>query len=407
MSNNKERRGGSAWSWIIAAILLVLIPVCSGLTGVGAVLLLDSGGFRVSSEPVASDITGNQAVQAVQEDEQSMDNPDEDGDDASMSKAIPAFQEESEELAEDSAQEPEVAEQTPAEDASAEDPPAVAEESPSAQSTPVPEGYQALNPPYIPMGEAVNTENPIPLPPGLPDDFESMSLDQMTMAMEEMMDLPLVPVEGEEGVAWVWNGKGLTTATIVCPEWLDCHVTLVSGNATVLFRGHGEQVEIWAGTFRVERLIPGRGGLCDNVWGATVYEASDLNYIDFLGEADQCPYPPPSWLERINTDLGRRRIQVQDLTGVESVIPIGTVKEGFGAFVITQTGVEPLNFTCWEGAACAVDTGDGWQWVEGQANISGAVRALLYDLDEFTSECEAFTGAQGALGDIADGPSCQ
>jgi len=270
-------------------------------------------------------------------------------------------------------------------------------------------GYSGITPPFIPEGDPVDTSNPIDLPPGLPADFPTIGLEAQTQAFSSLLDLPLIPVDGEEGVAWHWNGKGVTTAEVTCPSWVICHVTLVDGNATVLFRGHGvEKDVISAGTFRVERQIPGRGGLCFNSWMAQVYEASIVNILHILGEANQCPSLPAQLEERINPALGERLREVMKLTGANGVISIGTVKDGFGAFVVVQTGGPEIleSFTCFDGASCAVNYGDGWEWVTGPVDVANAQGAVLYDIDKFDNECEAFTSAQGALGQISNGPSC-
>ena len=297
----------------------------------------------------------------------------------------------------------------------AEAPAAVAEVQPEApattgQSDDNSGSYSGITPPFISFGDPVDTSNPIQLPPGLPTDFPTMSLEAQTQAFSSLLGLSLIPVDGEEGVAWHWNGKGVTTAEVTCPSWVICHVTLVDGNATVLFRGHGVETDvISAGTFRVERQIEGRGGLCFNSWMAQVYEASIVNILHILGEANQCPSLPAQLEERINPALGKRLREVMELTGANGVISIGTVRDGFGAFVIVQTGGPEIleSFTCFAGASCAVNYGNGWEWVSGPVDVANAQGAVLYDLDKFANECEAFTSAQGALGVISNGPSCQ
>ena len=286
-------------------------------------------------------------------------------------------------------------------------PAAPAEQAPVQSQDPASD-YSSITPPFIPLGDPVDTSNPIPLPPGLPPDFPTMALEAQTQAMSALMGLPLVTIPEGDGFAWHWNGKGVVTSEVTCPEWVICHETLVDGNATVLFRGHGvEKDVISSGTFRVERLIPGRGGLCFNRWMAEVYEASIVNILHILGEAQACPSLPAQFESRINPLLGERLREVMQLTGVDGVISIGTVKDGFGAFVIYPGSLGTVQtFNCFGGAACAYNSGQGWQWAKGPIELTALNGAVLYDLTVFDSECEAFTGAQSALGSINGGPSC-
>ncbi len=71
--------------------------------------------------------------------------------------------------------------------------------------------------------------------------------------------------EGEESVAWIWNGKGETTKNATCPHWVACQLTL-EGGITVLLQGRGEEIKIFAGVFRVMRHIPGSDGFIPQTW---------------------------------------------------------------------------------------------------------------------------------------------
>jgi len=106
----------------------------------------------------------------------------------------------------------------------------------------------------------------LPLPPDLPPNFSEMSLEGQTHAMSRIIGLPLIPVPGEEGTAWTWNGRGDTAKVATCPYWVLCNVTRVSDSATLLFSGQGEVLMVYAGVFRVIRHIPETGGPCPPLW---------------------------------------------------------------------------------------------------------------------------------------------
>ena len=91
----------------------------------------------------------------------------------------------------------------------------------------------------------------IPLPSGLPNDFSTMDLKTQTQTMSDLLDLPLIPVSGQEGTAWDWDSKGVETVEVACPQWVFCQLHLEDGRI-IYFRGDGEATFVaYAGTFRI------------------------------------------------------------------------------------------------------------------------------------------------------------
>ncbi len=267
-------------------------------------------------------------------------------------------------------------------------------------------------PTVVPGPNPVDTDNQIPWPPGLPDDFASMTLEAKTEAMSNLVGLSLMVVPGEEGVAWFWDVKDSADGQpreAFCDGWLICEINLVDGNRDTEYRGPGLHRDlIWAGTFRIEREIPGGGGACWAKWMAEIEHASIEHLISFLGEMSECPELPSQLMYRINPLLAVRLREVWERSGNNGFISIGTVKNGFGAFAVYTGGLGTYDNTeCFDGAACAIENGGSWSWVVGPADISGTGNVILFYLDDFSSECEAFSNLPGIYAStVTNAPSC-
>lgn len=233
----------------------------------------------------------------------------------------------------------------------------------------------------VPVGGQVDLSNPLALPEGFPENWEEMTAQAQAAWVVEKIGGPVQPVLGEPNVAFAFNGKGVTINQFTCPTGFVCHGHLVDGDRTVLFRGHQEVAEFYAITVRVEALIPGGGGLCQNWHDALVYETSNQNIVHGLGEVQFCPPLPESRLSEINTALGEKVKELTELTGVD-VISIGTVEKGLGAFWVysSELGTQDIDVPDNYRVLYTLE-GSEWTWADGPGVIQGAQGAILFDLD--------------------------
>ncbi|MFC1722038.1 hypothetical protein ACFL0C_00165 [Patescibacteria group bacterium] len=232
----------------------------------------------------------------------------------------------------------------------------------------------------VPVGGLVDLTSVIPLPEGFPENWDSMNPFEQAAHVSADAGCTLAPVLEEPGVAFAFNGKGVANATCSAPAGYTIHATLVDGDKTVFYRGHGENAEYTSNTVRVEALIPGGGGLCQNWHDVLVYEASNTNVVHGLGEVAQCPPLPAHRYDEINPALGERVEEISELAGAD-VISIGTVEKGLGAWWVYSNGLGTQDVTCPAGSYTCVFTLDGtsWNWAEAGQLIEGAQGVIIMD----------------------------